>query len=57
MDYDAGLSANGHADPAGPDPECVAAPWRNGEAPSSCGLGAELALLLPPLIWMRRRRR
>jgi hypothetical protein len=58
MDYDAGRSANGSADPAGPDPECVGAPSRNSESPSSysCGLGAELALLLPPLLWMRRRR-
>jgi hypothetical protein len=57
-DYDGGLSANGFADPAGPDPECTAS-WKKGEAPSPypCGLGAELALALPLLIWMRRRRR
>jgi hypothetical protein len=62
MDYDAGLSANGSADPAGPDPQCVGKPWRDREAPYSsgsypCGLGAELALLLPALMWTRRRRR
>jgi hypothetical protein len=59
MDYDAGYSANGSADPAGPDPECVDRPWRDSEAPtaSSCGLGGELTLLLPALVWMWRRRR
>ena len=61
MDYDAGYSANGSpTDPPVPDPQCVAKPWRNREAayPRSsypCGLGAELALLLPALMWMRRR--
>jgi len=58
VDYDAGLSANDVADPNGPDPQCTA-PWTRDEAPTStsCGLGAELALALPLLIWMRRRRR
>ena len=38
--------------------QCVGKPWKNQEqAASTCGLGAELAFLLPLLIWMRRRRR
>jgi hypothetical protein len=60
MDYDAGLFANGSADPEGPDPQCVDKPWRNQEAKITptyaCGIGAELALLLPALIWLLRRR-
>ncbi len=57
IDYDAGLAANGFADPAGPDPQC-GTPWQNSEAASSyrCGLGAELAFLLPPLFWLLTRR-
>ncbi len=39
-----------------PDPQCVDRPWRNLEAGSYCGLGFELALLLPPLVALRRRR-
>ena len=59
MDYDAGLSFNGVADPAGPDPQCLSVPWRlnEGNSAKKCGLGAELALLLPLLIVWRGRRR
>ena len=37
------------------DPECAGKAWRNSESPS-CGLGAELALLLPALAALRRTR-
>ena len=41
-----------------PDPHCVGTPFRNWERPpSSCGLGTELALLMPALIALRRRSR
>ena len=44
---------------ANPDPQCVEKPWRNYEnmRTSTCGLGSEVALLLPPLIWLSARRR
>jgi hypothetical protein len=39
-----------------PDPQCVGKPWLTSEKPG-CGLGGELALLLPLLGAVRRRRR
>jgi hypothetical protein len=56
MDHDAGLLANGSADPAGPDSHCVGQPWLIIEG-LPCGLGVELVLLLPPLMWLYRRQR
>jgi hypothetical protein len=56
VDYDAGLSANGTADPGGADPRCAGQPWA-GESSKRCGLGFELALLLPALLRLRPRRR
>jgi hypothetical protein len=62
-DWDGGESVLGvgNGDPNGADPQCVV-PWRQSEATaatgSSCGLGVELALLLPLLgLGYRSRRR
>ena len=54
-DFDAGVSVLGAAgaDPNGADPQC-SQPWSTESSPSLCGLGPELAALLPALVWMRR---
>ena len=65
IDYDAGYSATGSAHPGGPDPQCVGKPWRNSERRATpyglnwnvCGLSFELVLLLPPVVWLWRRKR
>jgi hypothetical protein len=54
FDFDGGASAN-HGVALGPiDPQCTQ-PWRNTEVPS-CGLGAELALVMPLVALAARRR-
>jgi hypothetical protein len=50
IDWDGGLGG------ATPDPQCVGSPGRNKES-ASCGLGAELVLLLPLLAARRSSRR
>ena len=57
-DYDGGRSilGAGGMDPDGPDPTC-GQPWYDREAPRGCGLGFELALALPLLMGLHRKRR
>jgi hypothetical protein len=68
IDYDGGASKdlddNGFIDaafnpatpPVGdPDPECIGKPLRRAESPNACGLGFELALLLPLIAAWRKR--
>lgn len=56
VDFDGGLSALGYVATA-PDPECQGTSWRNCESNRCCGLGFELALLLPGLMWLYCRNR
>lgn len=55
IDFDGGAWFNGGVPLTAPDPQCVGRPGRDRETPDSCGLGAELALLLAALAHARRR--
>ena len=57
IDFDGGASAGlPLEEQTEPDPQCLEA-WQMREAGPGCGLGAELALLLPLLAGVRRLRR
>jgi hypothetical protein len=53
FDFDGGASANHGVALGPPDPNCTK-PYRNSEKPS-CGLGAEVVMVLPLWRWLRRR--
>jgi hypothetical protein len=57
IDFDGGASVNGGTPLGAADPQCNAS-WRVREAPppTVCGIGFELALVLPALLALRRRR-
>ncbi len=62
LDLDNDGSIDAEFNPATPvvgaaDPECLGKPDRNREAPNTCGLGAELALVMPVLGLAASRRR
>ncbi len=54
-DGDGGIDWDGGSAAAAPDSHCLGRPYQNEEKPSSCGLGTELALVLPLLGALRRR--
>lgn len=56
FDWDGGAWINGGV-PLGPPDTFCSTPWQNREKPKSCGLGFELAFLLPGLLAARRKLR
>jgi hypothetical protein len=54
IDFDGGASLNGGVPITVKDPQCSAG-WKGSEAPASCGIGYELALLAPLLARLTRR--
>jgi hypothetical protein len=50
VDWDGGAGA------ATPDPQCEGHGYAGEAPPGACGLGTELALLLPAIAALRRRR-
>ena len=53
---DDGVDNDNNGDTDLDDPQCGAASGDREKASRGCGLGAELPLLLPPLLWLRWRR-
>jgi cysteine-rich repeat protein len=58
-DGDGGVDWDGGAFGGSADAQCASKPWRKCEKAKcgGCGLGFELVLVLPALLWMRGRRR
>ncbi len=58
IDFDGGVSINGNdPPPTFADLGCPSALPNSEFSPVGCGIGFEIGLLLPPLMWIRRKRR
>jgi hypothetical protein len=56
IDFDGGAAANFGVPIGAPDPQCTQS-FRTQEKATSCGLGAELALIAPVISYARRRKK
>lgn len=56
IDFDGGASVNGGVPSGDPDPQCVGKPWLDREI-AACGLGAEMAFVMPLVALAASRRR